>query len=380
MNSGWLRWILSALLVSALFFGCGRQPGEKLYEEALEQWQAGNHVRARTLLEKSIRRRAGSLENAEAYNRLGLLLWEMGNPEEAADAFNESCRLDAGRFDVLCNLGVSLSAGADFSAAERVLREAALMQPGDPRPLAFAGVAYILNSKWDDAERNLRRALQRTPDDPRIQTALALAELHTAGADSALPRLLSVARQNPDYAPALFNLASIYSDWLNNPTEARRWLELYLTRASGMDAWSELGRERLEKLNRPVSRIVYTAPRRPNRAAAERLFQKALAAHKANRLDEAAGGYIRSVEADDTYEQAFYNLGLVYYTQGDMARAGEAFEKALAVNPAFVAARYNLALVAHRQGNNARARQELAVIREQQPGYQPAIDLAERIR
>lgn len=382
MRNGWLRWILPALLVSALFFGCSRKPGEKLYQEALVEWNKGKLVRARTLLEKSIQRRAGSAENAEAYNRLGVLLWEMDKPQEAADAFTESCRLDAGQYDVLCNLGVALSAQNEFQAAERTFREAALMQSGDPRPLAFAGVIYTRNQRWEDAARNLNLALEKTPDDPQMQTAMALTELHTAGADTALKRLQTVIKQNPDYAPALFNTASIYRYWVKNPAEAKRWFERYLSKTSGDNPFTAQARAELQALSsgNTGEKLAFTPPRSPNRTIADANFQKALTYHKKNDFDNAARWYIKAVEADDTYEQAFYNLGLTYYSVNRLELAGDAFNRAVQINPAFTAARYNSALVAYRLGDNDRALRELEIVLSQQPAYQPAIDLKARVR
>ena len=382
MKINWRHWVLPALLASALFFGCERKPGEKLYHKALAEWHGGNLVRARALLEKSIRSRAGSIENAEAYNRLGVLLWEMGNPKEAADAFNESIRMDAGQYAVLCNLGVALSSQNDFTAAERTFREASLIQPDDPHPLAFAGVLYTKNQRWADAEHNLNRALGRTPKDPCLQTALAIAELHTAGADTALKRLQAVAKQNPDYAPALFNTASVYRYWLKNQPEAKRWFELYLSKASGSDTFAAQARAQIQAITEGVGgeKLTFTAPRSPNRVNADKNFDKALAYQKKNDFENAAKWYIKAVEEDDTYEQAFYNLGLAYYASSRIELAADAFARAVQINPAFTGARYNSALAEYRLGHNDRAVRELEIVLSQQPNYQPAKDLLARIR
>lgn len=382
MRSRWLHWILPVLLVNALFFGCERKPGEKLYHEALTEWDAGNLARARALLEKSIRRRTGSAENAEAYNRLGVLLWEMGNPKDAAGAFNESLRMDPGQYDVLCNLGVALSAQNDFTGAEHAFREASLIQPGDPRPLAFAGVVYAKNQRWDEAANNLNRALSRTPNDLCLQTALALAELHTNGAEAALKRLQAVIKQNPDYAPALFNIASIYRYWLKTQPEAKRGFELYLHRASDSAPFAEQARAQLQSIAAGSNgeKLTFTPPRSPNRVNADKNFQKALVYHKKNDLDSATKWYIKAVEEDDTYEQAFYNLGLTYYAANRLELASEAFARAVQINPVFTSARYNSSLAAYRLGNNDRALRELEIVLKQTPNYQPAIDLADRIK
>lgn len=383
MNRCRHTWILPAALIAVIFFGCGRQPGEELYAKALKEWEAGNRVRARTLLEKSIRRRTGSSENADAYNRLGLLLWEMGDMESSVNAFTESLRIDAGQYDVLCNLGVALNASKDFAAAENAFREAALLQPDDPRPLACAGIAYVQNGKWADASRNLRRALPRNPDDPQLLTALALTELHTRGAQAALQRLKTVAQKNPDYAPTLFNIASIYHCNLNNQIEAKAWFERYLKHSSGIDAFSAFARTQIQALNEPAEtpKLSYTAPATRDRKAAQKHFQAALAAHRGGQTADAIRGYLEAIGADDSYGIAFYNLGLAYYAIGKMALAGEAFEKAVKLNPAYVDARYNLALVNHYHlGNSPLAMRELETVLSQKPDDQRAIGLLNRIK
>ena len=383
MNRNWLKWVIPALFASVLFFGCGRRPGEKLYTEALNQWNAGNHVRARALLEKSIRRRTGSAENADAYNRLGLLLWEMGEVESSADAFTESVRIDASQYPALCNLGVALSAKKDFAGAEDAFREAALLQPDDPRPLAYAGIVYVQNRKWEDASRNLRRALSRDPNDAQLQTALALTELNTQGASVALQRLQAVAKSRPDYAPALFNLAAIYRYHIKSPNQAKVWFERYLDNSSGVDAFSAFARVQLQTLNEPAEppALSYTPPKVRDRKTAEQIFQQAVTAHRAGQTAEAIKRYIQTLEADDTYERAFYNLGLAYYADGQMAPAAEAFARAVKLNPAYIEARYNLALVNHYHlGRTPQALRDLETVLSQKSDYQPAIDLIARIR
>ena len=376
-------WMIPAVLIAVLFLGCGRKPGEKLYTEAIAEWKAGNHVRARALMEKSIRRRIGSPVNADAYNRLGLLLWEMGEVDAAIDAFNESCRIDAGQYGPLCNLGVALSAQNDFVAAERAFREAALLQPNDPRPLTYTGIAYLQNGKWDDASRNLRRALGRTPDDPKLQMLLAITELHTRGTDVALRRLQNIVREHPDYAPAFFNLASLHLHWLQNPTAARRNFELFLEKSSGIDAFSALARTHLQALGDSVEKpgLRIQPPKKLDRQAADKYFRKALKLHQNGKLKDAIATYIQALEKDDTYERAFYNLGLAYYASANMPLAGEAFDRAVQLNPAFTDARYNAALVNYYHLHKTDdALRELNVVLSQKPDYQPAIDLLQRIK
>ena len=96
-----------------------------------------------------------------------------------------------------------------------------------------------------------------------------------------------------------------------------------------------------------------------NRAAADRLFAQALEAHRSRRLGEAAGLYRRAIEADPSYYEAHYNLGLATF---DLKQYGEslgAYETALAVNPASIDARYNFALALEASGHYRDAVNEL---------------------
>ena len=382
MRIRWIRYLFPALLIAGLFFGCSRKPGEKLYAEALAQWKAGDPVRARTLLEKSIHRRPGSLENAAAYNQLGLLLWEMGETDASVEAFSESCRLDAGQYEVLCNLGAALCAQGQFEEAERMLREAALMRPDDVRPLSFAGIACLQNRKWEQARRNLQRALERTSGDARLENALALADLHAEGAEAALQRLQAVTARDPACAPAAFNMAAVYRYWLKNPPEARRWYQRYLEIEKGVtNSFTAYAGARLQgAASGDLRQLDFKPPRVRDRKDAEKYFEKAVAYHTDGRLDDAVKWYLRALEEDDSYEQVFYNLGLAYYADENMELAGAAFAEALKLNSAFYRARYNGALVDYQLGRFDRARRELEIVLTQQPGYQPALDLMERLR
>jgi tetratricopeptide (TPR) repeat protein len=417
MKKSWVYGFLPIAVISVLFFGCGEQPGEKLYFEALSQWEEGNHIRARALLEKSISRRAGSIENADANNRLGLLLWEMGEVQLAVDAFNESLRIDQDNYAALCNLGVALSATTDLPAAERAFREAALKRSDDPRPLAYAGVVYAQNQNWTDAARNLQRALIRNPEDPQLQTALALTELHTQGARAALSRLQNIIQKNPAFAPALFNTATIHRYWLGDTQRAKLWFERYLQHASGIDALSETARIQLQELSpaapavrtqtpattpratttRPVAQTPRTATRvqtartpavnnptpkvaQSDRETAMLYFQRAVTDHRNGKVKEAIRGYSLAVSTDNTYDRAYYNLGLAYYSTKQMSLAGQAFTRAIQLKPNFVDAYYNLALVNYYHlGKTQEAFAQLTRALSYDPNYKPALELIQRM-
>jgi Flp pilus assembly protein TadD len=87
------------------------------------------------------------------------------------------------------------------------------------------------------------------------------------------------------------------------------------------------------------------APSRGNRIEAERAFAQGVQAHEARKYSEAVQGYRRATQADPSYYEAYYNLGLAYSAAGNLTAALAAYEGALAAQPDSLDARYNFALV-----------------------------------
>ena len=83
---------------------------------------------------------------------------------------------------------------------------------------------------------------------------------------------------------------------------------------------------------------------RGNRAEAERLFTQAVQAHQSRRLADAIQLYQRALQADGSYFEAEYNLGLASTSVGKLPTALQAYERALALQPDSADARYNFAL------------------------------------
>ena len=98
----------------------------------------------------------------------------------------------------------------------------------------------------------------------------------------------------------------------------------------------------------PPARYTYKSPAKPaagNRADAERLFAQGVQAYQAHRLPEAVQSYRLATQADPSFYDAYYNLGLAATVAGNLSAALGAYEHALAVQPQSLDARYNFALV-----------------------------------
>ncbi len=105
-----------------------------------------------------------------------------------------------------------------------------------------------------------------------------------------------------------------------------------------------------------------------DRAAAERLFERGVAAQTRRDPSSAASFFSAAVAADATYFPAHYNLGLVGYASGQWFSALSAFETALVLDRNSAEARYNFALTLQKARFPVDSAKELERLLEQKPG------------
>jgi tetratricopeptide (TPR) repeat protein len=372
------------------FFGCNDNPGDREYNRALKLWERGKLVRARASLEKAINKRAGSPKNAVAYNQLGAILWDLNEPQKAQQAFNDSRKLNPQRFDACYNLGAVLCWGGQLSEAREVLREAAMINPQDGRALEVLASAYLKARDWKGAGVELGEASRRNPDSPRIQTAQAIVELHSSeGSPVAIRRLKSVIESHPNYAPAFFNMGAIYQHWLKDRANAEKFLEGYL-RLAPDGPMAEMAGEMIRELrgeaprvstarsastSAPSSVLRFNRPAKPNRPAAVEAFGEGFKHQLATDLKRAIDAYIKAIEFDDTYADAFYNLGLCYTGVQQLDKACAAYGFAVELNPGNNDARYALAYGYYQLKRYDDAKAQLQMILTADPDDSKAVNL-----
>lgn len=218
-------FIIVALAAAA---GCGELTSQEGLDRGERELRRGNWSAARTYFEKSIAQRPGNEQNLEAYNLLGIACWKLGKMQDAIEAFESARRLSPVSPEPTYNLGVILAESGDAARALQMLKEAALMDEKDPRPLEYMGSIYIKRKQWPEARRSLYAAKSRAPASPRILTAIALIELETERPETAAASLQGALAHDEDYAPALFNLAHIHREFLHDDARARVYFGKFL--------------------------------------------------------------------------------------------------------------------------------------------------------
>ncbi|MBT8042122.1 MAG: tetratricopeptide repeat protein [Pontiella sp.] len=332
----------SVFMILAMFAGCGEHSGEKEYSKAMDAWKSGNLVRARTLFEKSIRKTSGNEKKSAALNQLGLILWQLNETDAAAEAFSKSCNLTENLTGANLNMGIALFHAGRLDDAEVALNNVLGETPGNETALAMLGMIEMRKQNWSGAASELTKSYRADPRSPAALNALALAELHkNQSSDAAIRRLQQVASAYPSYAPAAYNLALIYDQWLGNKSAAREWYTQYLQRAGAEGSRVADAKEAVERLGGPVKATASPAPLQSTDAT--RLMTEGAKLLSEKRYKDAAVLFQKAVEAEPKNKFAHYNSGHALFNLKQYRDAGQAYVEALKLDPRYADARYMLA-------------------------------------
>jgi tetratricopeptide (TPR) repeat protein len=364
-NKNLLMFSGGLCLLFALFLGCGERSGEKEYNKAMASWRNGDLVRARSLLEKSIRKCSGNEKKSAAYNQLGIILWQLQETDAAIDAFVESCGLNEELTGATLNMGVALFHAGRLDEAEVALNNVLGDDPTNAVARATIGLIEMRKKNWPTAAQEAASAVRAQPRDPAGQNALALAELHVNhDSEATIARLKQVLAANPDYAPAAYNLAVIYDQWLGNKSAALGWYNQYLQKA-GTDS------PHVATARTAIARLGGTAPEtsapttHPETAAG--FIAAGSKLHTAKKFNEAVASYEKAIQADPTQKTAYYYMGLSYYELAKYPEAEQACLNALKLDPNGADARYMLALSYVQQRKWSDAEREAKMLRQIDP-------------
>ncbi len=181
--------VLTCLLVVFLF-GCGGDNSQKALQKGIAKITKEKYKSAISILEKAA---AEYPDNASIECNLGLAYWFNKEPEKAIKALQK---------------------------ADSLVKSS--------EPLEFIGQIYLENEEYDKAKDTLLNALKKNPDSARIYTALAVTEYYRGEFYNCEQYLKKAVEIEPDYAPALFNLAIMYRSRIGGKAKAAYYFSNYL--------------------------------------------------------------------------------------------------------------------------------------------------------
>ena len=302
-------WMAAFVLLGLVLLpGCRRDSGAAGLQAGLDALSRGEYEAAVTHLRAAAKRRPDS---ASAYCNLGIAYWKLGQMEPAISA---------------------LTVASDLIGT-------------DPTPLELLAQVYADMGQWGEARAVLKRLSDGMPDAPRILTWQATIE-YRAGEDEAARALLEKTLDvNPNYSPALYNMAILHRDLPGGKAVAEEYFKRYLTVADN-EAHAQQARDFLTAGEPPAEEPPAAAVEPPAPVAVElapavepapsgpappspapsptkALLTQAADALKAEAIDKALVLLNRAVAADPDSADALWALAQLYDKQLNYAGKAE---------------------------------------------------------
>ncbi|HEY1754933.1 MAG TPA: tetratricopeptide repeat protein [Bryobacteraceae bacterium] len=302
---------------------------------------------------------------------LGLCMVRLDTPLAAVTAFDRCLRLNPAHVGALLGKATCLRLTGDAAGAEKMYREAILVQPEiesalealigapakpfEPKPPKGASEVAeleniianaILAEDYITAARHCRALLELEPDYYEAWFNLGVFEQSNSNLEAAAEAFLGAARLQPLNVEPLQALAQAYH-LLGDLKAAESSYQAALSiDADSVHLLWNLGlvleqRKDLEGAAQKYSRIVKSDPDR-----GEAWFRLGFLRLRLDELEGAVVALRRARDLRATTLESNYNLGVAYWRLGRVSQASECFHSALSMQPGFMPAHRGLAAAA----------------------------------
>ena len=181
--------------------------------------------------------------NAQAWNYLGVAYQYAGQPTNAATAYQCALARDRDLMEAHYNLGCLWLEQNKPDAAEGEFTAYTLRRPKAPEGWLKLGLAQLQSHDVTSAEKSFSTALYLNPNNAEALNGLGLARVERGRPREAAQFFTVAAKEQPDYAPAWLNLATVAQQYLHDNTLALQNYRTYLAltpRPANWDAVNDI--------------------------------------------------------------------------------------------------------------------------------------------
>jgi tetratricopeptide (TPR) repeat protein len=187
--------------------------------------------------------------DAQAWNYLGVACQRAGQPTDAASAYQRALTLDRDLVEAHYNLGSLWLEQNKPDAAITEFTAYTLRRPNEPDGWLKLGSAQLHGSDFVASEKSFSTALALSPNNAEALNGLGLARSERGRPREAAQFFAAAVQSHPDYAQALFNLATVAHESLHDDKLALENYRAYLAltpKPANWDAVNEIA-NRLEQ-------------------------------------------------------------------------------------------------------------------------------------
>ena len=291
---------LPLILLAALLCigGCGGSP-ESEFRKGLSEFGRKRYSEAIISLNRAAQEIGDS---AELYYTLGLSYLHLGDTDKALEALNKTTDIDATHCEALVCLGQIAYHEMELADSLKCYETALKLSP-EPHTKAV------------------------------LYTSMALTQSGLKNNGLARLYLIRALSCDPNYAPALYNLGSLYRDKFGFREEALECFEDYLKIAPKKELHFEKAQNNVERLNKNIERTSPDKGVKRDAIAASQFLKEGVTYQAEKKYREAIGAYDAALKADPLAFSAAYGRAMAYQKLGNDREAFAAFKQALAINP-----------------------------------------------
>jgi len=212
------------LAVGVFLTACG-PPGPQALLKGRKLLEAGQTAAALSELKTAA---ALLPTNAAAWNYLGLAYHRSGQWTNAAEAYSRALKLDRDLLEARYNLGCLWLDQENLEAAKSEFTAYTLRRGNAVEGWIKLGSAQLRGRETAAAEKSFREALRVDARNVEALNGLGLVQLQRNRPRNAAESFAEVLKLQPDYGPALLNLATVAQQYLNDRAGALRRYREYL--------------------------------------------------------------------------------------------------------------------------------------------------------
>ncbi len=224
------------LMLAVGLAGCG-PPGPRALLKGEKLLRNGDYSAA---VEKLKTATSLMSTNAQAWNDLGVAYQHVGRPADAALAYQRALTLDRDMVEAHYNLGCLWLEQAKPDVARTEFMAYVLRRGKEPEGWNKLGVAQLHLRDLTSAEKSFNTALAIDSSNAAALNGLGLAQMQRGRPRDAARYFTSASRAQPDYAPALLNLATVARQYLHDNTLALQNYRAYLALTPPRADWDQV--------------------------------------------------------------------------------------------------------------------------------------------
>lgn len=309
---------------------------------------------------------------------LGNIYYEQGNFTEAVKYYDRALNIDKNNSALLYNMAVALLKKGDYFPGLEYLKKAAEADSiGEIAYKSYSrlGAEFIENSNFPLAEKYLKQAVALRPGEPSARYNLAVAYLRQNKNSEALKELEEsekLSRGDPDI---LERIGDSYLSLNDYDSSLRSFNKVLESRGRNVKILSRIGeiyyrKGDLDRAYDAYSKVVNLEPGTENARIAYLNMGNIL--DDALKHDEAVKAYESALAIKSNDDLAYYNMGIAYKHADKPALAINSWKKSAELNPANIKPRIAIADYYNERGYPDLAEKEYQEILYRWPDNQEA--------